>query len=187
MDLGSSILQDVSLHWRFQEKAHYAAGVALAPYLSLTNLPSIAFERAFRPEIVHEAHFHLRESYEALDKKEREPFRQTVEAALQRVQRFGEYPGWAAVNNLLKSKTVGKDTYEMAMNLIEDREETGTPPHPAQLLTAVRATEQRWEDLRQDPGLANKDEVDDLRSKIEKLFNPLMATQNPPPAAQILR
>jgi hypothetical protein len=152
-------------------RIHYAAGVAMAPYLSLTNMPSLAFDRAFRPEIVHEAHFHLRESYGALEKKEREPFRQAVGAALQRIQRFGEYPGWSAVNNLLKSKTAAKDAYEIAMDLLDAREETGTPPHPVQLLTAIRAVEQRWDEMRKDPDPVHKDEVDNLRRTIDDLFD----------------
>jgi hypothetical protein len=152
-------------------KIHYAAGIAMAPYLSLTNLPAIAFDQAFRPEIVHEAHFHLRESYGVLEKKEREPFRQAVAAALQRLQRFGEYPGWSAVNNLLKSKTAAKDAYEIAMDLIEAREDTGTPPHPIQLLTAIRAVEQRWDDLRQHPEAANQEEAGNLLITIDELFD----------------
>ena len=89
-----------------------------------------------------------------------------------RVFRFGftEYPGWFAVNNLLKSKTAAKDACEMAMDLLDAKEETGTPPHPVQLLTAVRAVEQRWDAIRQYPD-PNKDEVDHLRSTIDALFD----------------
>ena len=84
-----------------------------------------AFDRAFRPEIVHEAHFHLKESHRALKKNERDRFSNVVTTALQRVQRFGEYPGWRAVKDLHKSAP--KDAYEIAMDLIEAREATGTP------------------------------------------------------------
>jgi hypothetical protein len=148
--------------------AHFAAGMAMAPYLSLSNLPAIAFDRAFNPEIVHEAHFHLKESYRAIEKKERDSFRETVVTALQRLQRFGEYPGWHTVINL--HKTASKDAYEIAMELIEAREATGTPPHPVQLLTAIDSVEQRWNQLRADPQFTNQDEVAELNRKIEDLF-----------------
>jgi hypothetical protein len=148
-------------------KAHYAAGIALAPYLSLSHLPSIAFDRAFRPEIVHEANFHLKESYRVIEKSERDPFRQVVITALQRLQRFGEYPGWHTVINLYK--TAPKDAYEIAVELIEAREATGTPSHPVQLLTAIDAVEQRWNQLRMD-SVFNQDEVAELYRKIEDLF-----------------
>lgn len=149
-------------------KAHYAAGIAMAPYLSLSNLPAIAFDRAFRPEIVHEAHFHLKESHRALKKNERERFSHVVTTALQRLQRFGEYPGWRAVKDLHKSAP--RDAYEIAMDLIEAREETGAPCHPVQLLTALDAVEQRWNQLRTAEHFKDQDEVAELYGKIEDLF-----------------
>jgi hypothetical protein len=149
-------------------RAHYAAGIAMAPYLSLSNVPAIAFDRAFQPEMVHEAQFHLKESYKALEKNERDPFRQVVVTALQRLQRFAEYPGWHAVGNL--HKTAPKDAYELAMDLIESREATGTPAHPVQLLTAIDAVEQRWNQLRTSSTFKDQNEVEELYRKIEEMF-----------------
>lgn len=159
-------------------KAQYAVGVALAPYLSLSNLPAIAFDRAFRPEIVHEAQFHLKESYRGVEKNERDRFRPVVMTALQRLQRFGEYPGWQAVMNL--HKTAPKDAYEIAMELIETREATGTPCHPVQLLTAIDAVEQRWNQLRTDTQFKDQEEVAELYGKIQDLFGQALSACDHP-------
>jgi hypothetical protein len=149
-------------------RLHYAAGIAMAPYLSLTELPGIAFDRAFRPEIVHEVHYHLHHSLSLQAKNDMNPFRQVVRTAFQRLLRFGEHPGWSIVEDLATGNTTSRDAYEVALDLIEARELSGVPPHPIQLLKATKTFEHRWNDLR--GRIRDSDEVLQLGHKIEDLF-----------------
>jgi hypothetical protein len=151
-------------------KRHFAAGVAMAPYLSLSTVPGLAFDEAFHPTHVHEAHYHLHKAFDLLDKNPNNPQRNTVRTALNRLQRFAELPGWNMVNQLLKSRNSEKDAYEVAMDLLEARKNSEAPPHPVHLLNAVRAAEQWWDMLRRYENYKNLQEVSRLLLQIEELF-----------------
>lgn len=120
---------------------------------------------------VHEAHFHLHEAHDLLEKSDTDPFRSRTRTALLRLQRFGEYPGWSAVNSFLKAGNAAKDAYELSMELLADRVGDDIPTHPIQVLTAARAAEQRWTELRNDPTFKYGEEVSRLRDQIDELFN----------------
>ena len=103
-------------------RRHYAAGLALAPYLSRVSLPGLSLDRAFLPEHVHEAEHHFTK---ALMHARRVPagqgFPPIVRACLQRVQRFADLQGWHTVQQLSKGGIGVKDAYRLARWLLARR------------------------------------------------------------------
>jgi len=156
---------------RERAKAHYLAGLAFAPYTSVGPVPGLSFDQAFQAEHVHEAHFHLHEAHDLLEKSDTDPFRAKTSAALLRLQRFGEYPGWDVVDHFLKAGNAARDAYELSMELLADRVGEDIPPHPIQVLMAARAAEQRWIELRNNAAFKAGEEVIRLRDQIDELFS----------------
>jgi len=125
-------------------KLHLAAGVALAPYLLKTPLPSLAFDRSFLPETLSEAEFHLTKAF-ALCKglssvggqqKER------VKNLLGRFQRFSAWPTWYTILGLIRSQDTrnARDAQEMAMQLIHNQslQFTNQTVHPGLYVNLAR-------------------------------------------------
>ena len=148
----------------------FAAAVALAPYLSINDVPGLAFDKAFQPEYVHEAGFHLSESNRALHGLERNAFRQTVLSTHLRLQRFAEYPTWNAVRNLLMSGSASKDAYEIAEELLSNR--SASLQHPEALISASRAAERRRDELKSSEAASkHSDEINRLDHRAEELLD----------------
>jgi hypothetical protein len=131
---------------------HYSAGVAFAPYVARTDVPSLAFDRAFLPENVHEATFHFRQAYEQLPKNDYDPFRKAVTDASNRVHRFAEYRGWSVVKRLTDGGDIAKDAFEDALELLEEWRQSGVPIHPEHHRAALRAAQKYWKSSRADKG-----------------------------------
>ena len=98
-EIGLSIVENTDPLKKSQ--LQYAAAIALAPIFSIDDVPGLAFDKAFQPEYVHEAGFHLSESNRALHGIDRIALRQTVLATQLRLQRFAEvsnleYCSWIA-------------------------------------------------------------------------------------------
>ena len=152
-------------------KKHYAAALSLAPYLSLTEKPGIAFDRAFQPHYVREADFHLQRSLNLLDRNHRNPFRQTVATALNRLLRFAEYPGWNTVSRLSKAGNSTKEAYEMAVELFEARQNRQVPHHPVHVLQMAMTTQQWWRELGTKKEHKSADYLQRLLVQIEDLYD----------------
>jgi hypothetical protein len=154
-------------------KRHYSAGIAFAPYLATVDVPALAFDRAFVPENIHEAQYHLRTAFDNLDKDPRNAFRATVDTALKRLLRFAEYPGWNIVKRLSYGQ-VTQDGYDVAMDLLEDRRRSDTPPHPEHFHMVIGVVEKHWLARR-----GQEDEHDLLREMAELFEDSLKACDNP--------
>ncbi len=141
------------------EKAmmHFRAAVTLAPYAHNENVPSLALDEVFAPELVHEAQYHLHEAIELVDKNAGTSLHAAARLCMQRVQRFAEYPTWGIVSQFLKGGNSVKDAYEMAEDLLEQFPVDSH--HPVELLTAGRAAEQRWREMHRQSLHADSDDT----------------------------
>jgi hypothetical protein len=146
-----------------------AAGQAMAPYATDMRAMGLAYDVAVLPENVGEARYHLHTAFRCFDELEalgtqvkvassangsknyRILTKNEVRKVQQRLSKFGAYPSWGAVNDLLMSRDVGaaREAYLMACDLIEIRDShwnkrTALPMHPAHLLARARAL-WRWQ------------------------------------------
>lgn len=158
-------------------KRHYAAGIALAPYATTTEIPGLALDRSLRPEYVHEANYHLRTALKLA--RADSMLSGIIRGALSNVLRFAEYPGWAMVRGLLYGR-IYKDAFESAIELLEQRKNKGIATHPIQCLTAAEATAKWWDDLRQNKNFKDINHVDSLLLKSVELFEEARQACNHP-------
>jgi hypothetical protein len=148
-------------------KRHYAAALALAPYLSSsTKLPSISFDRAFLPEYIHEAEYHLVEALRSAH--EDNNVRNTVEDALNRLRCFADVQGWHTVRHL--DKYYPKYVYDLATELLEAQKASGYIPHPTYFIKVAKAAEEWLNSRRNDKTVDKHKEVEELRAKILYLY-----------------
>jgi hypothetical protein len=148
-------------------KRHFAAALALTPYLSPIDTPGLALDRSLEPQYVHEANYHLFAARNLAS--DDQGLRQQIGNASMTLLRFAEYPGWYSVRGMLRLKNCTKDALEVALQLLETRKSSGTPPHPIHYLTTARLAEQRWKEQLNDRTLG-KDVLDWLPNKIGELF-----------------
>lgn len=133
-------------------KRYYAAGAALAPYVTGGQGPlSMAVDIAFTPEHFEEARQQFIQALHYSRKTgcaEVGRFRKLCEESVRRLARFVVAPSWANVSRLLKGANrlpglSALEPYEKACELLGWYEEAQIPPHPFHLVTtadsAVRA------------------------------------------------
>jgi hypothetical protein len=132
---------------------HFAVGTALAPYWTVADFPSLAFDAAFVPERVHEAHYHLDEAGRLYDIQGNEPKKDAARKAQRQVMRFGRIGGWAVAQGLIKGRDqmACKQAYLFAEEFMErwrnhPENRSGVPNHPTHLANAAKAL--RYVDLR---------------------------------------
>jgi len=150
-------------------RKHHAASIALAPYLLLYDIPGVPFDEAFQPQYVHEAAYHLRMARRLLDNPG-DRFRRVIQSLDSRLLRFAEYPGWRSVRVMLRLRDMGKDAYELAMDLLNTRKDSASAPHPVQLITAAEAVENWWEEKVKNLEEKNKEYSKSLVEQIKELY-----------------
>jgi hypothetical protein len=152
-------------------KRHYTAALALAPYLSSSiELPSLSFDRAFLPEFIHEAEYHLVEGlegeYEHEDTDTADMNR--IKDALNNLRRFTDVQDWHTVKSL--TSHCPKHSYELAVDLLEAQKASGYTPHPQCFVMTAKAAEKWWNSKRNDRNHNNPQEIQTLRGKVLNLY-----------------
>lgn len=116
-------------------KYHYFAGISLAPYVSTQDVPGLAYDSAFLPENIHEAEYHFTEAIELAKIIDDKILLGHASGSLAKIIRFADIEGWHTV---CKSKHYSQDVYEVVLDLLKSRRETGYPPHPGHILNACK-------------------------------------------------
>ena len=116
-------------------KRYYSAGISLAPYVSIQEVPGLAYDSAFLAENIHEAEYHFTEAIELANKIDDKVLLGNASASFEKIIRFADLPGW---HTLGKSKGYSRDVYEIALDLLKSCRETGDPPHPGHILNVCR-------------------------------------------------
>jgi hypothetical protein len=154
-----------------EAKMHFSAGIALAPYLAITPVPSLALDEAFNPEYVHEAQYHLFKARRLFDKGIRNNSYNIARKAHQRLIKFVDYGGWYNVQRLLKDKNAQEFAYELSMELIESGNKAGIKIHPVKLFSAAEAALTYWHNLTLGNTLRDQNKLQHLRDQVDQLFN----------------
>ncbi len=126
-----------------QANSHWAAGVALAPYIVSAPVPSLAYDVAFLPENIIEAAFHLSEANRLYARLGMQSERNKVDVALRQLCRFAMLPHWGVVDRLNRARH-GREAYILAKELMDGwrnhpDNRTELPPHPIHFVEAIEA------------------------------------------------
>lgn len=154
-----------------EAKMHFSAGIALAPYLAITTVPSLALDEAFNPEYVHEAQYHLFKAMSLFDKGVKNATYDITRKAHQRLIKFADYGGWHGVQRLLKDRNAQEFAYELSMELIESGNKAGVKTHPVNLFSAAEAALIYWHTLTTYKTFRNQNKLLRLRDQVDQLFN----------------
>jgi hypothetical protein len=152
-------------------KRHYAAALALAPYLSSSiELSSLSFDRSFLPEFIHEAEYHLVEGLKGeYEHKDTDPADMNkIKDAFNNLMRFTDVQDWHTVKSL--TNHCPKHSYELAVDLLEAQKASGYTPHPQCFVMTAKAAEKWWNSRRNDRYHNNPQEIQVLRGKILNLY-----------------
>lgn len=128
-----------------QARRHFAVGLALAPYGSVTEVPGLAYDTAFLPERVHEAQSHLSQAGKLFEFDGDDVRKKMSRDAQTQVMRFARVIGWGTVFGSIKSKD--RPTCKQAYLFAEDFMERwrnhphckSAVNHPVHLVNAARA------------------------------------------------
>jgi hypothetical protein len=154
---------DDAVDLRRRARLQSAAGLALAPYVTTTPVPGLAYDVAYLPENVKEAEFHLQNAYQDYNTLTRRHTSSRNSDAIQeqhrvgiwlkQVRRFSSAPTWAEVRWLNKVRFQGPDAWDLANELMEGWRLSGgagdLPPHPNHFKEALTAAT-HWEGVKAD-------------------------------------
>lgn len=122
---------------------HYKAGLALAPYvIPGKEFPSLALDRAFNPEYVHEAEEHFRSADSLAKDMGDYKTRNVIRPAYHHLSLFMPMPSWGVVLQLLKAGRRPEYTYEMAQQILQSERTAGVTSHPTNLCNMAEAAAQ---------------------------------------------
>jgi hypothetical protein len=140
---------------------HWAAAKAFAPYLSASAVPGLDFTESFLPENVHEASFHLERAVDYLKETDMagpaaaraDRLRRSIRIAHGRTLRFIELPSAGVVQDLTRDRfgLSSRAAWEMASELLEEKERLQITPAPLELVVYARAGASWLDDVMNDP------------------------------------
>ncbi len=136
-------LGESSKSWQEQAaKYHLAAGISFAPYVLNTHIPSLAFDRAFLPENIHEALYHFRRAFMHAQSSGADPIKEEAFEKLGHLLRFSSMPTWNTIRKLTEGRQQygNRDAYEQGKNIIRKHESLfgDHPMHPVHYLWTAR-------------------------------------------------
>ncbi|MFA6116357.1 MAG: hypothetical protein WC729_20340 [Sphingomonas sp.] len=172
-------------------RAHWAAALAFAPYLSVAALPGLDIGQALLPQNVHEAGFHLEVAGQCaieasalpkVDQTALREHREIIRVAHARLLRFIELPTMSVTNSLMRNRygLSAKAAAEMARELIDEKRGLGLDPLPFELANQARAYA-KWLASPQEAGTNSEREAVIVEAK--ELFMQALKAMADDPAA----
>ncbi|MCI0724904.1 MAG: hypothetical protein L0338_38960 [Acidobacteria bacterium] len=154
-------------------RRHFAAGCALAPFVSRSTFPALTLDVAFSAEHLHEAEMYFSLGIYYAHQSSNTKLLSLCRTALQHLERFTVVPSWGTVDKLLKAQNLSRDAYETATELLSWQRSSNVTSHPSHLVSAARAAAQ-WAKSFRGPGDSNFQQM--LRKQADGYFSQALQT-----------